>query len=216
MIRAILYDLDGVLVDAVDIHKRAFNAALTTVTGKPLTDEEHLKDFNGLPTKKKLEMLIARRKITPVMVPFIERLKQEMTIAQINELLKTDHHKTRLHRWAKMSGIKIGCVTNSIRETAELMLKNTGQLKYMKLVITNQDVDEPKPSPEGYFKAMAMLGVKPENTLIVEDSEKGVSAAKKTGAHLLVARSCKEVNIDSIKDKIIESSFSSVWSAALS
>lgn len=216
MIRAILYDLDGVLVDAVDLHKKAFNAALLSVSNISLSDEEHLRDFNGLPTRTKLEMLVKQGRINPAQIPFIEKTKQQMTLAGIEAMFTVDNQKTRLHSWAKMSHIRSVCVTNSIRETAELMLDKTAQLKYMSFIISNQDVASPKPSPEGYWMAMARLGVKPEHTLIVEDSPKGIEAARKTGAHLMVVRNPGMVNIDSIRSKLIEVSFSSVWSAALS
>jgi len=207
MIRAILYDLDGVLVDAVNIHKNAFNGAIQQIVGITLTDKEHEEEFNGLPTKRKLDILLQQNRIYAAHVPFIERLKQEITISAINAFFTVDYTKTTLHSWTKRHNIKIACVTNSIRETAELMLIKTAQLRYMNVLISNQDVDYPKPSPEGYFKAMALLGVKPSSTLIVEDSEKGVSAAIKTGAYVMRVHSPADVNIDSIRSQVIENSF---------
>jgi beta-phosphoglucomutase len=216
MIKAILYDLDGVLVDAVDLHRKAFDAALSTISNESLTDEEHWRDFNGLPTKKKLEILVKQKRVLPAQVPFIERLKQELTIAGIEHGYDIDHQKTRLHHWVKMCNIKMACVTNSIKKSAELMLKKTGQLKYMDLLITNEDVASPKPSPEGYWSAMAQFGVTPGETIIVEDSPKGIEAARRTGAHLMIVKSAVFVNIDSIRSKLIESSFSSLWSTPMS
>ncbi len=199
MIKAILYDLDGVLVDAVDIHKAAFAAALKDVAGVVLTEEEHIRDFNGLPTKRKLEILIGQGRINPESVPFIERLKQEMTVAQINSYMYLSHSKIQLHKWAKESGIKLACVTNSIRETASLMLERTGQFRYMDILISNQDVSKAKPSPEGYLKAMDLLGVSPQETLIVEDSPKGVAAARACCPNVMIVYNPNEVNLETVR-----------------
>ena len=56
MIKAILYDLDGVLVDATEWHYESLNESLYEVAGFRLSRQEHLSSFNGLPTKKKLEI----------------------------------------------------------------------------------------------------------------------------------------------------------------
>jgi beta-phosphoglucomutase len=199
MIKVILYDLDGVLVDAVDIHKRAFAAALKEVAKVTISEEEHARDFNGLPTKKKLDILVAQNRIFKEQIPFIERLKQEMTIAQIRTLMHHALDKIHLHQWAKESGIRIGCVTNSIRETAELMLERTGQREFIELLISNQDVANPKPDPEGYHDAMDYFNVKPSETLIVEDSPKGIQAARASGANVLVVSDSYSVNLNSIQ-----------------
>ena len=199
MIKAILYDLDGVLVDAVDIHKAAFAAALKDIAGVSITDEEHLSTFNGLPTKRKLEILVEQDRLAENLIPFIERLKQEMTIAQINTYMYPAHSKIHLHKWAIGNNIKVACVTNSIRQTASLMLERTGQLRYIQILITNQDVKLPKPDPEGYLKAMERLGVTPAETLIVEDSPKGIEAAKATGAKIMIVSSPHEVTIENVR-----------------
>lgn len=199
MIKAILYDLDGVLVDAVDIHKAAFATALKEITGITISDEEHLSTFNGLPTKRKLEILVGRGQLRADIIPFIERLKQEMTIAQINTYMYPAHGKIHLHKWAADNDIKVACVTNSIRQTASLMLERTGQLPYIQILITNQDVKAPKPDPEGYLKAMERLGVTPAETLIIEDSPKGIEAAKATGAKVMVVSGPNEVTIENVR-----------------
>lgn len=199
MIKAILYDLDGVLVDAVDIHKSAFAAALKDIAGVTITDDEHISTFNGLPTKRKLEILVGQGRIKSDAIPFIERLKQEMTVAQINTYMYPAHGKIHLHKWAAENNIKVACVTNSIRQTASLMLERTGQLPYIQILITNQDVKTPKPDPEGYLKAMERLGVTPAETLIVEDSPKGIEAAKATGAKVMIVSCPNEVTIENVR-----------------
>jgi beta-phosphoglucomutase-like phosphatase (HAD superfamily) len=83
------------------------------------------------------------------------------------------------------------------------MLLLTGQLEHLEFVITNEDVNNPKPDPEGYIKAMKRLDTIPVETLIVEDSEKGFQAARKSGARVFLANSVSSVKIDQL-EKILK------------
>jgi len=196
MIKAILYDLDGVLVDATEWHYESLNEGLKEVAGFVLSREEHLKTFNGLPTNKKLEILEKQGRVTKEMFGLIWDKKQEKTTQVIEKTAKIDQEKIRLHENTKK--YKKICVTNSIKKTSYLMLKKTGQLDFMKEVISNEDVSEPKPSPEGYLKAISHLGLEPNECMIVEDSEKGIEAGKKSQANVYEVSGYNEVNLENI------------------
>jgi len=195
MIEAVLFDLDGVLVDACDWHYEALNKALQALGHACISRDAHLASFNGLPTHVKLEML----GIIGEEAKKINRLKQDFTLETIRSNAKIMEEKVKLHEFLKQQNIKIACVTNSIRETAEEMLRATGQLQYMDIVITNEDVSKNKPHPECYNRAIQLLDTNPLNVLCVEDSEKGIQAAVASVAkHLLVVKNTSEVNIDTI------------------
>lgn len=185
MLKCILFDLDGVLVEARDWHYHALNKALKRISGTEISLDEHLSDFNGLPTAKKLEMLIALNRIRSEDTQKIWQLKQDLTIETIEEMASIDYNKMNLLTALKTRGLKIGCVTNSIRQTAKLMLVSTGQFQFMDILISNEDINIAKPDPEGYITAMNILGCKPEETIIVEDSEYGIQAAEAAGAYVL-------------------------------
>jgi len=200
LIKAILYDLDGVLVDATEWHYDSLNEALKEVAGFTISRFDHVKTFNGLPTMKKLEILENQGRIKRGMFDEIWRQKQEKTIEVIQKSSFKDETKCRLHENTK--NYEKACVTNSIRKTGLLMLEKTGQLQYMKKVISNEDVSEPKPSPEGYLKAISELKLEPKECLIVEDSEKGIEAAKKSGANVYVVSGYNEVTLENVLNKI--------------
>jgi beta-phosphoglucomutase len=172
MIEAILFDLDGVLVDACEWHYEALNKALKDIVGIEISIEDHLTKYNGLPTKVKLKAM----GIPDSEAKKVWRLKQDLTIETIKENAKISKEKIELHSFLKENNIKICCVTNSIRETAELMLKSTGQLEFMDMVITNEDVENNKPSPDCYNLAVKELNINPEKAIIVEDSPKGIQS----------------------------------------
>ena len=198
-IKAILYDLDGVLVDSCDWHYNSLNRALKEVVGFEIKREDHIDVYNGLPTKKKLAMM----DITGDPAKDIWEKKQQYTMDVINEMAHNSPQKRRLHEFTKMLGIKSCCVTNSIRKTAELMLENTGQMEYMEFVVANEDVEENKPSPECYMLAMSKLNLLPQECLIIEDSPKGIESAKATGAHFLEVENSRQVHFNTIKRELM-------------
>jgi len=197
MINAILFDLDGVLVDACDWHYEALNKALVSSGHDPISREDHLEKYNGLPTHVKLEMLGIKKEEAEK----INKLKQDLTLETIKENAKEMKEKIDLHSALKSAGIKIGCVTNSIRQTAEEMLSRTGQLEFMDILVTNEDVQKNKPSPDCYNLAIKKLGVDPLTVLCVEDSEKGILAVMNSMAkHLLAVEKTSDVDIHTFKD----------------
>jgi len=181
---AILFDLDGVLVDARDWHWEALNRALR-LFGYEIAREEHLSTFDGLPTRKKLEYLNTHRNLPKGLSPIISDLKQIYTKQLIAQncfpLFNVEYTVARLKR----EGYKLGVCTNSIRETCKLMLDHSGLTRYFDVILTNQDCTHPKPAPDIYLAAMQRLEVRPERTLVVEDNGHGLQAAEAAKAHVL-------------------------------
>ncbi len=202
MIKAILWDLDGTLVDACEVHYSALNMALKECSNYEISREEHHSTFNGLPTKVKLEKLIERGDIKKEDYSRIWELKQGYTVDAIKNTLNFDEQKYFLHKYLNLLDIREACITNSIRKTAELMLSTTGQLSFMSFTITNEDVFKPKPDPNGFYLAMIRLGCLPSEVLIVEDSDKGMQAALATGAKTLRVSGPNDVNLTNIKNAL--------------
>lgn len=194
MQKAILFDLDGVLVDACDWHYEALNRALRKVANYEISRHDHETRFNGLPTKVKLKTLAAQGLIKEDQMQEISDLKQELTIGVIEDLCKVDDSKVQLMRKLTQQGFKIACVTNSIRKTAIMMLKKSGVYEYMNCIVSNEDITHAKPHPEGYIKALVLLGCVPSDAIIIEDSPKGIQAAERTGAKVVVVANATEVN----------------------
>ena len=200
MIKAILYDLDGVLVDATEWHYESLNIALKEIAGFIIERDEHISTFNGIPTKKKMEILNEQNRLSPKLFQKVWDKKQEKTKEVIERSASIDQNKIRLHNNTK--NMKKACITNSIRETAMLMLEKTGQLEFMDFVISNEDVTEPKPSPEGYNLAMKRLKLEPHECMIVEDAPKGIEAAKLSGANVYEVSGFYDVSLENILQKI--------------
>lgn len=200
MIKAILYDLDGVLVNATEWHYESLNLALKEIAGFEIGRDEHLSTFNGIPTNTKLDILNKQGRLQKEQFQQIWDLKQEKTFEVINNTAFIDNVKIRLHEGT--SNIRKVCVTNSISKSAKLMLEKTGQLKYMEFVISNEDVWCPKPYPEGYIKAMIRLDLHPDECMVVEDSPKGLEAAKWSGANVYEVKGYHDVTLENVLTKI--------------
>ena len=196
MKKCFLFDLDGVLVDACHWHYVSLNKALKQVKNIEISFDDHILRFNGLPTSKKLKMLNISGKDKEL----VWSLKQKMTIETINKHANIDKEKIKLHKFIKDKGHVIACVTNSIRLTAELMLLKTGQLDFMDLIITNQDVTNSKPNSECYLKAIDELGFTGKESMvyIIEDSEKGKAAARGTAANLIEVNDPSDVTLEKL------------------
>jgi HAD superfamily hydrolase (TIGR01509 family) len=80
------------------------------------------------------------------------------------------------------------------------MLKKTGIYDFFDLIITNEDVDSPKPNPDGYNKIISILNIEKNKTIIIEDSENGYIAAIASGCNVIRVKNQDFVNINLFKD----------------
>tara|TARA_Y100001973_G_C5201776_1_gene338340 strand:- start:1774 stop:2424 length:651 start_codon:yes stop_codon:yes gene_type:complete len=198
-LKLVIFDLDGVLVDACEWHQRALNEALMEVCNYSIPPDEHESIFNGIPTRVKLKKLSKMGKISQDCHEEVYQTKQKKTKAIIQENSKIQPEKIKLIKDLKSRNLKVCCFTNSIRETAELMLSTCGILDLLDTVVTNQDVRLPKPSPEGYLKILSLYKVSPKDAIIIEDSPKGIEAAILSGCRVIGVGSALDVNLDLFK-----------------
>lgn len=200
-VKAVLFDLDGVLVDATEWHYVALNRALG-LFGFEISRYEHLSSYNGLPTKKKLKMLSVEKGLPETIHDLLNRLKQIYTrdeiLTKCRPVFEKEYMLHRLHR----DGYRLACCSNSIRETLELMLRESGILECFEFIISNQDVSKPKPDPEIYVNAIARMGLSPAEVVIVEDAPHGIEAARRSGAHVCQVRGFGDVDYFRIRTAI--------------
>ena len=201
MIKLVIFDLDGVLVDARELHYEALNRALAGL-GFTISREEHLSTYDGLPTTKKLELLTENKGLQKENYDLIWKKKQEFTSLIINEEMTYDERLRGILSKLKSQGYTICVASNSIRESVKMMLIRKGLLEYIDFFYSNQDVSKPKPSSEIYLKCMIKAGVNPDETVIVEDSHIGRKAAQSSGATLCAVRDVDDVTYDHIKKHI--------------
>lgn len=202
MVKLIIFDLDGVLVEAKQIHYDTLNKALYEIDPYYIISEaEHLSIYDGLKTTQKLELLTKNKGLSVNHYEKIWNRKQQLTIDAISEL-KSDNDKIELFKELRNRGYKLACASNSIRRSVLVMLAKIGIIEYMDLILSNEDVKNSKPHPEMYWKAMSMMGCLPEETLIIEDSPHGLLAASRSRANVLRVDSPKDLVISKIIRKL--------------
>ncbi len=203
MIKAVIFDMDGVLIDAKDWHYEALNKALS-LFGFEISRYDHLVTYDGLPTSRKLEMLSVERGLPRSLHGFINEMKQQYTMDFVYTRCKPRFvHQYALSR-LKAEGYRLALASNSIRKTIELMLGKADISQYMEFILSNQDVKKAKPDPEIYITAINRLGLKPEECLICEDNQNGIQAALASGAHLFKVDTVNDVTYTNIKRRIDE------------
>lgn len=193
MIKAIIFDLDGVLVDADKWHYNALNVALQHSEVEPISWQEHLTIYKGIPTRNKLEILTQRKGLPIELWPKVNESKQEITVDIISKFCSYDEEKVEMMKLLKRKYKVIVC-SNAIKNTVQLMLEKSGVLPFVDFYLSNQDVAHPKPNPEIYFKAFEMARFSPEECVIVEDSDVGKKAAIDSGGVLCSVNNPYEVN----------------------
>ena len=200
-IKFIIFDLDGVLVEAKEIHYDALNDALGDKY--MITWDEHLSRYDGLKTSQKLEMLTKDKGLPINLYDEVWSNKQKITIDKLKGLSES---KQLIECMDSLSndGYKIAVCSNSIRKTVLTVLSKLGIIEYIDLIISNEDVKNSKPHPEMYWKAISNMSFLPEQTLIVEDSPYGLLAASRSKSHVLRVKSPTEVSYFNITKKINE------------
>lgn len=203
MIKAILFDMDGVLIDARDWHYEALNRALEHF-GYTVSRESHLSTFDGLPTRQKLRMLSSSKGLPEGLHIFLNDLKQAYTLEISYQRCKpVFNHQYALSR-LKKDGYKLAVCSNSVRQSIETMMKLSALSIHLDLIVSNQDVEKGKPDPEMYLKAMQCLNVAPHECLILEDNDHGIQAAVASGGHLLRIGIPDDVTYQAVTTRISE------------
>ena len=202
MIKTIIFDLDGVLIESKEIHYKALNAALPA--NYRITYEEHLSTYDGLPTKKKLDMLTLEKDLPLDLHMEIASEKARQTMNILFDSIKPRIEFTKIFMALKNAGYKIALASNAVKSTVETALDCLELRKYFDVIYSNQDVDKPKPHFEMYFKIMLDLNSKPGETLILEDSHIGRQAVMDAGCHLLPVIDSYDVKLEKIEAKLAE------------
>ena len=198
MIKVIIFDLDGVLVDTKMIHYEALNLALEKFKFKKISINDHIKNFDGLPTFKKLEILNKKIGLPKKGFSKINEYKQKITSKILKKKIKKNNKLINLFKFLHKD-YKIAVATNAVKSTLNICLNKLELNKYIDYKLSNEDINHPKPNPEIYLRIFLHFGVYPSNALVFEDSHYGREAAVSSGAQLYPIKEIKDLNAKSIK-----------------
>ena len=200
MSKLVIFDLDGVLVEAKEIHFDALNSSLKNLDEKYVISwEEHLRSYDGLKTYDKLKLLSLSKGL-PLDKDVQEKIFADKQIFTSKALNNLQINKTLIGILSKLKeqNFNIACCSNSVKNTVDLVLQKLGIDNFFDLKLSNENVKFAKPHPEIYWKAMSYFGALPEETLIIEDSPTGLTSAYKSGAKVLRVKNPNDFDFDKI------------------
>lgn len=199
-IDAIVFDLDGTLVETKEIHQKAFNQAILKIAGEKYVIT-NLEDYEAMTTLQKLRKLNLTKNMPVEFNKKIWDLKQELTNQFIEQELIIDNRLVTELTKIKAFGYPIGVASNCIRSTVDLILKKIGIYSLIDVSISNNDVENPKPAPDMYQRIAKSFGTSPDRLLVVEDSHVGFVSAILAETKLLKVDSPKMITADLILQK---------------
>lgn len=198
MIKNLVFDLDGTLVELKDAHFISLNLALEAIhPSYVISREDHETRFNGLTTNTKLQMLHEERGLPQGLFHQIWLDKQQRTAQVIQDELQPIYRVTKTLENFYDKGYFIAVVSNSIRETIQAALNKAELGKYVTAFYGNEDAS-PKPSSDLYLKCVRDNDLQFQETLIIEDSPVGIEAANKTGCVVMKVKSPYDITVENI------------------
>lgn len=189
MIKFVVFDLDGVLVDTVDLHFKSLNEAL----GQFAIDDSERHIYEGMRTVDKLNLLTTNKSLPIELHDKIVQDKNTIYLQHIRKL-QPNYDVIDLLKALKQRNIKLAVCSNSNRECLDICLSRTDTRQYFDITLSSNDVSKHKPHPEIYLKALKLSDFEAYETVVIEDSEQGVQAAVESGCNVRVIKDMSEVN----------------------
>jgi HAD superfamily hydrolase (TIGR01509 family) len=195
-----LFDLDGVLVNTDEIQYITIKTAVKDILNYDISRDTSIDNIfrSTITTIEKLNILSKKIGFNETKINLIYETKKQYADSYFQKLIP-DNEKIELVKYLKNNNCKIAVVTNSNKNSANIILKKIGIYEYIDLIISNEDVLNKKPSPEPYLKAIETLDVIKEACIIFEDSDVGITCAKNTGCNYYHVKSSLDVDIGLIK-----------------
>jgi len=199
--RAVVFDLDGTMLDNNPYHLRAFKKYLEKIN-RQMSDEEYNEHLNGRTNRDVMEYLYNRKLTDEELRPFVqekEALYRELykndiaPVKGLMELLALLHDK----------GIPMAIATSGVQENIDFMFEHIPLRKYFKAVVNSAHIKKGKPDPEIFIKAAEALQVPPGQCLAFEDSVVGITSAKGAGMKVVAVATTHRKEELKIADLII-------------
>ena len=188
---AILFDMDGVLVDSLDSWWKALNSALKRFKHQEITRDKFMKTYWGHDLKANLKRL----QLNPEVAQFCN-------ITYGNHLDYIKIYPDTKSTLRQLDSYKKAIITNTPNDCTRQILKKFGIEQYFKEIITSDDVVKAKPDPEIVFKACERLCVDSKTVVLVGDTESDVKAGRAAGCTVVGLNIAADITIQRLFDLV--------------
>jgi beta-phosphoglucomutase family hydrolase len=206
MIRAVIFDLDGVIVNSEDAHieaeKRAFRRYGVAISA----DELHR--YAGATAKAMFTDLINKYRLKTTFQEMV-KIKESFFSLLDEDSQPTTGVLQLIHR-LKRANVRLAIASSSNRKWIEYILRILEITSLFDCFVGAEDIVHSKPDPEIYLKAATALGVRPDECVVIEDAELGVEAAKRAGMKAIGYRNPRSGNQNLSKADMIIDDFSTL------
>lgn len=175
--KAIIFDMDGVIIDSEPLHQRVEEELLEDLGGNMTAEDKEA--FVGTTDYHMWSTMKERFNLTPSIEEMIES-KKERFLSQVHTIYLVDGFKKVLKQ-LKAEDYLIALASSNNRKAVDQIVKQFDLSKDFELTMSGEDVSHGKPHPEIFLKTAAAMNVDPKNCLVIEDAKSGVEAAKAAG-----------------------------------
>jgi beta-phosphoglucomutase len=200
--KAFLFDLNGTMIDDMEFHGKAWFDILNNDLGAGLSREEVKKEMYGK-NPEVLERIFGKDKFTSEEIEDYSMRKEKDYQTQYKPHLKLIEGLDSFLKKADELEIKMAIASAAIPFNIDFVVDNLDIRKYLKAIISADDVEISKPHPETFLKAAEALGAKPEDCIVFEDAPKGVEAAKNAGMKCVVLTTAHEAEDFEVQDNVL-------------
>lgn len=205
MIKAVIFDMDGIIIDSEPIQSKSYELVLQKYGITPEYNADGLIQVLGVHSEGNWKLLKNKHKISESVYKLKEK-KQEVYLELIKNNLSPMPGLINLLKFFKKKSLPLAIASSSTPKQISIIVDLLKISDYFDVMISGEEVKRGKPHPDVFLEAAKKLGVKPETCLVLEDAETGVLAGKAAGMKVIAVKNKYTTTQDHSKaDKIVHS-----------
>ena len=218
MLKAVIFDFDGVITDSEILHLRSFNRVLAQQYGVEITTKAYYKDYLGLTDFECFKLVADEKQLALDNQQIANLMKQKTQIFE--ELAKTEGQIIEgvpdFLKMLRQNNILLAICSGAVQVEIELILEQARLRPYFDAIVSAEHVKKGKPHPEGFLLTLQRLNkivspaqagiqnpILPNQCIVIEDSHWGLKAAKAAGMHTVATTNSYDADQLSLAEKIV-------------
>jgi len=193
MIKAIIFDMDGVLFDSQPIHFEAEKRTVAHFGGK-ISDDE-LKGYLGWNEEAFWKDVIPKYGMDATLEQ-CRAFERPLLEGLLERALKPDPKLRKILKELRRSGIQLAVASSAPKKWILMTFGGLGVDDLFDCLVSGEDVEKSKPEPDIFLEAAKRIGIAPEDCIVVEDAPAGIEAAKRAGMHPIALRGTVNKGLD--------------------